>query len=451
MSLSSPADWSCTTPLVGSGGTVSCVNPAFAVGSADFTLTVKVGANVAHNTVLSNTAQITSGIFESNSGDEKGIAETRVVAIPFTASISDPFACNGAGGTVTVTAFLTNPNSSSASASFTVTLPAELNVVNNSCTATTGACSTTLPKQINWSGTLGANQTVQIQYQAEIVAGVLPGQLITVDSVGVVNGLEVTTSVSDTVSCPADSLTNPPVNTALSDQKPGSILVFPYYTSDANGNFNQADTLISITNVSNGSPTLPSGVPNYQYLHLFFMNKDCSPADTFVCLTPNGTLQFKASEFDPLTTGYLIAVAVDEQGRPTQNNSFIGSAFVRNDQNSIIDSYGAESFWKYSSGAVAAGSDGSATIYFDGINYDQVPIQFSTPLQDPSRSEQKLILATLAGDLGTKLNSAAQNLTGAVYRDDEALASFTNALGSGCLIERAVTSSNFRIAPGSLA
>ncbi|HYE75909.1 MAG TPA: hypothetical protein VEF04_21370, partial [Blastocatellia bacterium] len=191
--------------------------------------------------------------------------------------------------------------------------------------------------------------------------------------------------------------------------------------------------------------------PNYQYLHLFFMNKDCSSADTFVCLTPNGTLQFKASEFDPLTTGYLIAVAVDEQGRPTQNNSFIGSAFVRDDQAGVIDSYGAESFWKYSSGAAPANADGSATIYFDGVNYDQVPIQFSTPLQDPTRATQKLVLASLAGDLGTKLNATSQNLTGALYRDDETLASFTNALGSGCLIERSVTSSNFRVAPGTLA
>ncbi|HYE73540.1 MAG TPA: hypothetical protein VEF04_09415, partial [Blastocatellia bacterium] len=283
--------------------------------------------------------------------------------------------------------------------------------------------------------------------QAQIVAGTPLNATIIIDSDVVFNdGPRNTVREERMLGCPAG-----PVNAALSDQKAGSVLVFPYYTSDINGNFNQSDTLFEITSVSNGPATLPNGTPNYQYLHLFFMNKDCSPADTFVCLTPNGTLQFKASEFDPLTTGYLIAVAVDEQGRPTQNNNFIGAAFVRDDVNGISDSYGAEAFWKYSPGSLTIDASGNSSLYFDGLDYDAVPIQLSTPLQDPTRAEQTLIIASLRGDLGTKLDSTSQAETGAIYRDDEALASFTNALSSGCLLQRAVTSQNFRLVPGSLA
>ena len=42
VSVSEPRGWTCTPPAVGAGGTVSCSNPSFAVGSAVFTLTVAV-------------------------------------------------------------------------------------------------------------------------------------------------------------------------------------------------------------------------------------------------------------------------------------------------------------------------------------------------------------------------------------------------------------------------
>ena len=44
----------------GPGGTVSCTQASFAVGSSVFTLTVNVGAAVASGAVLSNTATVTS-------------------------------------------------------------------------------------------------------------------------------------------------------------------------------------------------------------------------------------------------------------------------------------------------------------------------------------------------------------------------------------------------------
>ena len=79
VSLPDPAGWSCTKPAVGSGGTVSCSNPSFAVGSSVFTLTVMVDPSVADGTVLSNTATVmSSSTSDPNPGDESADADTTV-------------------------------------------------------------------------------------------------------------------------------------------------------------------------------------------------------------------------------------------------------------------------------------------------------------------------------------------------------------------------------------
>ena len=74
------AGWSCATPTVGLGGTVSCTQASFAVGSSVFTLTVNVGAAVASGTVLSNTATVTSTTGDSNAGNNSATATTTVAA-----------------------------------------------------------------------------------------------------------------------------------------------------------------------------------------------------------------------------------------------------------------------------------------------------------------------------------------------------------------------------------
>ncbi|HYE73313.1 MAG TPA: hypothetical protein VEF04_08280, partial [Blastocatellia bacterium] len=232
-----------------------------------------------------------------------------------------------------------------------------------------------------------------------------------------------------------------------SDQKAGSVLVFPYYTSTSNGI--TSDTLLQITNVCNG-PSASAGIPNYSYLHLFFMNgANCSPADTFVCLTPNGSIQILASVYDPGITGYLIAVAVNESGVPTQNNCFIGSAFVRNDDNKIIGSYGAEAFVKNASGTASVNANGTATINLDGIDYDAAPVQFSVQVQDPARADEWVILASISGDLGAKLESTSQDGVGILYREDEVSASFQPQIGGGCWSQTSLDKTKIRIVPGS--
>lgn len=81
VSLSSPGGWSATTPAVGAGGTINASIANLPIGSAVFTLTVNV-TYLPHNTVLSNSATVSSTVGDPNTGNETGTATTTVSAIP---------------------------------------------------------------------------------------------------------------------------------------------------------------------------------------------------------------------------------------------------------------------------------------------------------------------------------------------------------------------------------
>ncbi|MEO8276651.1 MAG: hypothetical protein ABI639_10540, partial [Thermoanaerobaculia bacterium] len=77
--LTSAGGWSCSTPAIGVGGTVTCNNASFATGNAVFTLVVQAGGSVTAGTVISNTAAVTSPTADPNSGNESATATTTVV------------------------------------------------------------------------------------------------------------------------------------------------------------------------------------------------------------------------------------------------------------------------------------------------------------------------------------------------------------------------------------
>ncbi|HZS04385.1 MAG TPA: hypothetical protein VFD58_06080 [Blastocatellia bacterium] len=92
-----------------------------------------------------------------------------------------------------------------------------------------------------------------------------------------------------------------------SDQLPGNVLIYNIYTSSST-NPGVQDTRISITNTNDAF-----GIA----VHLFFVDgRTCSVADSFVCLTKSQTMTFYASDMDPDTTGYIIAIATDSNGIP---------------------------------------------------------------------------------------------------------------------------------------
>ena len=97
-----------------------------------------------------------------------------------------------------------------------------------------------------------------------------------------------------------------PSGSPVSSTKPGSILIYPFYISSPSSNSVETNTRIALTNTN---PTRGIAV------HLFFIDgSSCSVADAFVCLTPNQTTAFLASDIDPGVSGYIIAVASDGPG-----------------------------------------------------------------------------------------------------------------------------------------
>src|SRR6185295_14486975 len=94
---------------------------------------------------------------------------------------------------------------------------------------------------------------------------------------------------------------------AMSDQKAGSVLIFPVYTSSLS-NPAVENTRLNLTNTDPGRSA---------FVHLFFVDgSNCSVSDSFICLTANQTMTLNAADIDPGVTGYVIAVATDSQGCP---------------------------------------------------------------------------------------------------------------------------------------
>ncbi|MFN7931222.1 MAG: hypothetical protein U0Y68_25495 [Blastocatellia bacterium] len=244
------------------------------------------------------------------------------------------------------------------------------------------------------------------------------------------------------ISCqPAQAITNYP-----SDQKAGSFLVFPYYTSRA---VDGRDTRITLSNVNSNTRTTTA-------VHIFFIDGNtCFQQDMFVCLTPNASFSFKASEYDPEVTGFIYALAVDPAtGAPIVNNVLTGNAFVRDGE--YIGNYGAESFWSYGQtrgGAVIDPFFSKATLTL-GAAYDGAPTELGVEIQSPAdKPNQKLVLAPLAGDLtyfvedsqNSLYTAAAQLGSGLAFNEQEKAASYSSMLSGTCLRSAIITTTHPRV------
>lgn len=197
----------------------------------------------------------------------------------------------------------------------------------------------------------------------------------------------------------------------------GSILVYPYYTSNSGTG---ADTRITIANTEiyrREGAMAPT--PSTAYVHIFFIDgRTCNQSDQFVCLTPNATFTLKASDFDPEVTGYVIAVAVDKDtGNLVNQNSLIGDAFVADGK--YVGNYGAEAFQAYGN----PGINNDGVINFGNLTngYDYAPTRFAFSIQSPVDAPgQRIVTASIGGDINAGiLFGASQFGIGAIYNGNE--------------------------------
>jgi len=203
----------------------------------------------------------------------------------------------------------------------------------------------------------------------------------------------------------------------VSENKLGSVLFFNYYTSDALSS--QVNTRINITNVH---PTLDVTV------HIFFVDSNtCIIADAFLCLTGNQTTTFLTSDLDPNVTGYLIAIAVDAQGRPVSFNYLAGDELVVNQTGHRFGLAAMAAARRDGNFASPVNADGTtATLFFNGAQYDYLPFTMvldSFPSQvagvGAPLADTRIYVYTPLSDLVTGANAFSGTLFFLVRDDAE--------------------------------
>jgi hypothetical protein len=221
----------------------------------------------------------------------------------------------------------------------------------------------------------------------------------------------------------------------VNDQKPGSILIYNVYTSSSTSPATE-NSRISITNAS----------PRAIGIHLFFVDGNtCSPADSVICLTANQTSSFRASDFDPGTMGYVVAVAVDENGCPIIHNSLIGDVFVKfssgHEANLAAESIAARTV------PVCDNTSSNVDLVFDGVQYDQLPqtVAIDNLPSGVDGNQTMLILNRVSGNLGIGTDSLGA-IAGILYDDAEKASSFTFS-DNKCQVKFIITNSQPRTAP----
>jgi hypothetical protein len=184
---------------------------------------------------------------------------------------------------------------------------------------------------------------------------------------------------------------------------PGSLLVYPLYSSSAISRHTQ-NTRISLTNTHETQSVTA---------HLYFVDGDSGAIDHgFVLLGRQQTISILASDLDPATTGYLLALAVDDAtGRPRPFNHLIGDSHVKL-ASGMAANLIAEAFQMNAPAVSGAANAPLAELRLDGEQYSAAPRTLSlASLSGPADGvETLLILNRLGGNAATALGAGLGTL-----------------------------------------
>ncbi|MFN0086571.1 MAG: hypothetical protein ACKVX9_14375 [Blastocatellia bacterium] len=232
-----------------------------------------------------------------------------------------------------------------------------------------------------------------------------------------------------------------PATSDVSDQKAGSLLVYNFYTSGATSG-NAQNTRINLTNTSSASSAL---------VHLFFVADTCQVADSYICLTPNQTASFLASDVDPGINGYIVAVTVDSDGCPRVFNWLIGDEYVKTAAGHVAN-LGAEAFAGLARDTENCGTtatlafSGSTTLDGAAASYNRVS-RVVAASSIPSRADGNdtlVILNRIGGNLAIGA-STLSSLFGLMYDDSESVFSFS--VVGGCQLRGSLSNTFPRTTP----
>jgi hypothetical protein len=351
-------------------------------------------------------------------------------------SVADPLACSGPGNVVTGTFTVTNNGNASVAVNASVALPIGLVGVPGSGLANVGTAGVT-NTAVDFQATLAQGQTATVSYQAQIGDQVASGTVLCSNLTVAFNGGPASTlQACTTVNCPsANPGLIPPASSESGDQKTGSVLIYNIYTSSTDPT--RQNTRINITNANS---TLPA------FVHLFFVAEGCSIADSYLCLTGSQTASFLASDLDPGTTGYIVALAVNSIGCPINFNYLIGDEYVKFASGHAAN-LSAQSFSALAGGLPACDPNSvTATIAFDGVSYNRTPrtLADSNVGSRADGNDTLLIVNRIGGNLGIGASTLG-TLFGILYDDAENSLSFS--VTGNCQLRGSLSNNFPRTAP----
>ena len=327
--------------------------------------------------------------------------------------------CIGPGTNLSVNVRFTNTGATTQNLTLAINTPSPLSAVPGlGCSIMPnglGSCVVAPDGMtVNYTGTLPAGQQIAISFLLLVGNNVFTNDAPGFTTTSNLGGVSKSVTNNVRITC---ELVGPgtPLNTAQAGgaQQPGSVLIYTLYTSSASTT-NSQNTRLSMTNTSTTSAAM---------VHLFFVARDnCQVSDAFVCLTANQTTSFLASDVDPGTTGYLIAVAINAQtGCPVQFNHLIGDEYVKFTTGHQAN-LGAEAFARLSNLPADCDSTRPTTdLRFNGVDYGRLPAVVALD-NVPSRADGNSTLwfiDRLDGNLATSSFTSA-TLTGVLYDDTEA-------------------------------
>jgi hypothetical protein len=375
----------------------------------------------------------------AKSGPNVSIKVSDLIRVAGTNQVAED--CFGAGSKVQGGVTMLNQGIATVNVQVTVTLAAGLFAVPGTCTTTGGGtCQVVNASTLTYSNpTLGTGQTSGFFFLSQIGDAVSAGTSLCTSYSFVVDGgaPSVLNSCLTTNCQPVGPGLIPTGLLPPSDQKAGSVLIYNIYTSSPTAPGSQ-NTRFSITNVDPDRGTA---------VHLFFVDgATCSIADRYICLTPSQTMTFIASEQDPGTTGYLVAVATDTLGCPINFNHLIGDAYVKFSTGHEAN-LGAEGISALAGGLPLCNLNSvTALLSFDGVSYGLIPRVLASS-SIPARADGNdtlLILNRIQGNLAIGAATLG-TLFGILYDDAEQPHSFQ--LTGSCQLRFPLTNVSPRTTP----
>lgn len=215
-----------------------------------------------------------------------------------------------------------------------------------------------------------------------------------------------------------------PTDTAFSDNKPGSVLFYNFYSSDTS-NPNSHNTDLAVTNTHDVVTA---------YVRLYLVNGATGKAvESSIILAPRQTSSYLTSEIDPGGAGYAIAVAVDgTTGCPVKFNYLIGNEYIKLASGHMAG-LPAQAFAAIASSPAVCPGGGRATLDFDGVNYDMAPrtVAIDTVASAADGTDTLVIVNPLGGTLSPGGGAATiGTIAGVIYDHIERGYTFSHSGGT---------------------